>query len=117
MSHLTPAGMAGRTLVIQIPCHNEEEILPRVLADLPTQVAGIERIIALVIDDGSTDRTVEIARAHGAEVVRLPVQRGLARAFLTGLDRAVQLGADVVTVQGGEGGGRVGEMPPPKMGG
>ena len=102
MSSPTFPGMAGRTLVIQIPCHNEEEILPRVLADLPTQVAGIERIITLVIDDGSTDRTVEIARAHGAEVVRLPVQRGLARAFLTGLDRAVQLGADVVVNTDGD---------------
>ena len=102
VSHLTPAGMAGRTLVIQIPCHNEEEILPRVLADLPTSLPGIARIITLVIDDGSTDRTVEIARAHGAEVVRLPVNRGLARAFLVGLDRAVRLGADVVVNTDGD---------------
>jgi glycosyltransferase involved in cell wall biosynthesis len=99
---LTPTGTAGRTLVIQIPCHNEEEILPRVLADLPTSVPGITRIITLVIDDGSTDRTVEIARAHGAEVVRLPVNRGLARAFLAGLDRAVQLGADVIVNTDGD---------------
>lgn len=99
---LTPTGPAGRTLVIQVPCHNEEEILPRVLADLPTSVPGISRIITLVIDDGSTDRTVEIARAHGAEVVRLPVNRGLARAFLAGLDRAVQLGADVVVNTDGD---------------
>jgi glycosyltransferase involved in cell wall biosynthesis len=99
---LTPTGTAGRTLVIQIPCHNEEEILPRVLADLPTSVPGISRIIKLVIDDGSTDRTVEIARAHGAEVVRLPLNRGLARAFLAGLDRAVQLGADVVVNTDGD---------------
>jgi glycosyltransferase involved in cell wall biosynthesis len=102
VSHLTPTGAAGRTLVIQIPCHNEEEILPRVLADLPTSIPGIARIITLVIDDGSTDRTVEIARAHGAEVVRLPVNRGLARAFLAGLDRAVQLGADVVVNTDGD---------------
>ncbi|MBK7905797.1 MAG: glycosyltransferase family 2 protein [Gemmatimonadetes bacterium] len=102
MSHLTPTGTAGRTLVIQIPCHNEEEVLPRVLADLPTSIPGVARIITLVIDDGSTDRTVEIARAHGAEVVRLPVNRGLARAFLTGLDRAVQLGADVVVNTDGD---------------
>lgn len=102
MSQLTPTGPAGRTLVIQIPCHNEEEVLPRVLADLPTSVPGIARIITLVIDDGSTDRTVEIARAHGAEVVRLPVNRGLARAFLAGLDRAVQLGADVVVNTDGD---------------
>lgn len=102
VSQLTPTGTAGRTLVIQIPCHNEEEVLPRVLADLPTSIPGVARIITLVIDDGSTDRTVEIARAHGAEVVRLPVNRGLARAFLTGLDRAVQLGADVVVNTDGD---------------
>ena len=99
---MSPDRGAARTLVIQIPCHNEEEILSRVLADLPTAVPGIARIITLVIDDGSTDRTVEIARAHGAEVVRLPVQRGLARAFLAGLDRAVALGADVVVNTDGD---------------
>lgn len=98
----TPSATADRTLVIQVPCHNEEEILPRVLADLPTSLPGIGRIITLVIDDGSTDRTVEVARAHGAEVVRLPVNRGLARAFLAGLERAVQLGADVVVNTDGD---------------
>lgn len=97
-----PTGAAGRTLVIQIPCHNEEEVLPRVLADLPEHVPGIGRIVTLVIDDGSTDRTAELARAHGAEVVRLPVNRGLARAFLAGLDRAVALGADVVVNTDGD---------------
>ena len=91
-----------RTLVIQIPCHNEEEVLPQVLASLPKKVDGIGRIIALVIDDGSTDRTVEIARAHGAEVLRLPVKRGLARAFLAGLERAVSLGADIVVNTDGD---------------
>ena len=91
-----------RTLVIQIPCHNEEEVLPAVLASLPTRVDGIARIIALVIDDGSSDRTGEIARAHGAEVLRLPVKRGLARAFLAGLERAVALGADLVVNTDGD---------------
>ncbi|MEX2178829.1 MAG: glycosyltransferase family 2 protein [Gemmatimonadaceae bacterium] len=92
----------GRTLVIQIPCHNEEEVLPLVLAGLPAAVPGIARIIALVIDDGSSDRTSEIARLHGAEVLRLPVRRGLARAFLAGLERAVTLGADVVVNTDGD---------------
>lgn len=92
----------GRTLVIQIPCHNEEEVLPRVLDDLPTAVPGIDRIITLVIDDGSTDRTAEIARARGAQLLQLPVRRGLARAFLAGLDRAVALGADVVVNTDGD---------------
>lgn len=93
---------SGRTLVIQIPCRNEEEALPAVLADLPRTVPGIARIIVLVVDDGSTDRTVEIARAHGAEVLRLPRQRGLARAFIAGLERAVTLGADVVVNTDGD---------------
>lgn len=92
----------GRKLVIQIPCHNEEEILPRVLDDLPKAIPGIDRIVTLVIDDGSTDRTAEIARARGAQVLRLPVQRGLARAFLAGLDRAVALDADVVVNTDGD---------------
>jgi glycosyltransferase involved in cell wall biosynthesis len=94
--------VTGRTLVIQIPCHNEEETLPRVLADLPTAIPGVGRIVALVIDDGSTDRTAEVARAHGAEVLTLPRRRGLARAFLAGLDRAVTMGADVVVNTDGD---------------
>lgn len=103
-SHLQGPIVTGppRTLVIQIPCHNEEETLPGVLADLPAAIPGVGRIIALVIDDGSTDRTVEVARAHGAEVLRLPRRRGLARAFLAGLDRAVTLGADVVVNTDGD---------------
>lgn len=91
-----------RTLVIQIPCHNEEEVLPRVLASLPVRVEGIARIIPLVIDDGSTDHTSAIARAHGAQVLRLPVKRGLARAFLAGLERAVAMGADIVVNTDGD---------------
>ena len=94
--------MTARTLVIQIPCHNEEETLPRVLADLPSAIPGVGRIIPLVIDDGSTDRTAAVARAHGAEVLSLPRRRGLARAFLAGLDRAVTLGADVVVNTDGD---------------
>ena len=91
-----------RTLVIQIPCHNEEEVLPQVLASLPTRVEGIALIIPLVIDDGSTDHTSAVARAHGAQVLRLPVKRGLARAFLAGLERAVAMGADVVVNTDGD---------------
>lgn len=94
--------LSDLTLVVQIPCHNEAETLPNVLADIPASMAGFGRIIALVIDDGSTDATAAIARAAGAEVVRLPVQRGLARAFLAGLDRAVALGADVVVNTDGD---------------
>ena len=84
-------------LIIQIPCLNEAETLPATLADLPREVAGIDVVEWLVIDDGSTDRTVEVARECGVDhVVSHPRNRGLAAAFLTGLDAALHAGADVV---------------------
>lgn len=91
------------TLVIQIPCHNEAATLPAVLADLPTALPGITRIIPLVVDDGSTDDTAAVAKAAGAEVLRRPQRGGLARAFLSGLDRAVALGADIIVNTDGDG--------------
>jgi glycosyltransferase involved in cell wall biosynthesis len=84
-------------LVIQIPCLNEEESLPRVLAELPREVVGFDQVEWLVVDDGSTDGTVEIARRHGVDhLVRLTSHRGLATAFQAGLDAALKLGADVI---------------------
>ncbi len=84
-------------LIIQIPCLNEEESLPQVLSELPRQVVGFDRVEWLVIDDGSTDRTVEVARRHGVDhLVRLTTHRGLATAFQSGLDAALKLGADVI---------------------
>jgi glycosyltransferase involved in cell wall biosynthesis len=84
-------------LVIQIPCFNEEETLPLTLADLPREVAGVDIVEWLVVDDGSTDRTVEVAVACGVDhVVSHRRNRGLAAAFLTGLDAALRAGADVV---------------------
>lgn len=84
-------------LIIQIPCFNEEETLPQTLADLPREVPGFDVVEWLVIDDGSTDRTSEVARAQGVDhVVRVPENRGLANAFLTGLDTALRAGADVI---------------------
>jgi glycosyltransferase involved in cell wall biosynthesis len=84
-------------LIIQIPCFNEEETLPATLADLPRAVEGIDTVEWLVIDDGSTDRTVEVAREHGVHhVVRLTNNRGLAAAFQAGLDASLKLGADIV---------------------
>lgn len=91
------------TLVIQIPCHNEEETLAQVLADLPKTLPGITRIIPLVVDDGSTDRTSVVAEANGAQVIRRPQKGGLARAFLSGLDRAISLGADIIVNTDGDG--------------
>jgi len=84
-------------LVIQIPCLDEEETLPQTLAALPRQVRGIDEIEVIVIDDGSSDATAEVARANGVhEVVRFPNHQGLARAFAAGLDHALQRGADVI---------------------
>ena len=84
-------------LVIQIPCFNEAETLPATLADLPRQVSGFDEVLWLVIDDGSSDKTAEVAKAHGVDaVVKLTQNKGLAVAFQVGLDAALQLGADVI---------------------
>src|SRR6478735_10903204 len=84
-------------LIIQIPCLNEEETLPQTIADLPRSLPGIDAVELLVIDDGSTDRTVEVARECGVEhVVRLTNNKGLAAGFQAGLDACLKLGADVV---------------------
>ncbi|MFL5899273.1 MAG: glycosyltransferase family 2 protein [Solirubrobacterales bacterium] len=84
-------------LIIQIPCLDEEQTLPATLADLPRSIPGIDEIELLVIDDGSTDRTVEVARDCGVEhIVRLTNNKGLAAGFQAGLDACLKLGADVV---------------------
>jgi glycosyltransferase involved in cell wall biosynthesis len=84
-------------LIIQIPCFNEEKQLPLTLSRLPREVPGIDVVEWLVIDDGSSDRTVEIAREHGVDhVVRLTNHKGLAAAFQAGLDAGLKLGADVI---------------------
>jgi glycosyltransferase involved in cell wall biosynthesis len=84
-------------LIIQIPCLDEEATLPATIADLPRQIDGIDEIELLVVDDGSTDRTVEVAREQGVEhIVRLTGNRGLAAAFQAGLDASLKLGADLV---------------------
>jgi glycosyltransferase involved in cell wall biosynthesis len=84
-------------LIIQIPCLDEEETLPATLGDLPREVPGFDVVEWLVIDDGSTDRTVEVARANGVDhIVRLTNNKGLAAAFQAGLDASLKLGADVV---------------------
>ncbi len=86
-----------RKLIIQIPCLNEAETLPIALADLPRQVEGFDIVEWLVIDDGSTDDTADVARAAGVDhIVRLPFNQGLARAFMAGIERALCEGADVI---------------------
>ncbi|MBM3127438.1 MAG: glycosyltransferase family 2 protein [Chloroflexi bacterium] len=84
-------------LVIQIPCYNEAETLPATLRDLPRQLPGIDVTEWLVIDDGSQDQTAQVARANGVDYVhRFTQHQGLARAFTTGLEIALRVGADIV---------------------
>ena len=84
-------------LFIQIPCLNEEATLPQTLADLPTHIDGIDEIEVMVVDDGSTDRTVDVAREHGVKhVVSHGSNRGLAAAFSSGRDYALAHGADIL---------------------
>jgi len=84
-------------LIIQLPCYNEEEALPTTLGDLPRSLPGIDKVEWLVIDDGSSDRTFEVAKSLGVDhVVRLPAHEGLAKAFIAGLEASVQAGADII---------------------
>jgi glycosyltransferase involved in cell wall biosynthesis len=84
-------------LIIQIPCFNEADQLPRTLAELPREVEGFDVVERLVIDDGSTDETIAVARTHGVEhLVRLTNNKGLATGFQAGIDTALKLGADVI---------------------
>jgi glycosyltransferase involved in cell wall biosynthesis len=84
-------------LIIQIPCLDEAEQLPATLATLPRELDGFDVVEWLVIDDGSTDDTVAVARANGVDhVVRLPTHKGLAVGFQAGLDACLKLGADVI---------------------
>ena len=84
-------------LIVQVPCLNEEASLPETLRAIPRSIPGIDCVEVLIVDDGSTDRTGEVARAHGADhVVRFTRHKGLAAAFMAGLDASLRLGADII---------------------
>lgn len=83
-------------LVVQIPALNEERTIAEVIRAIPTPIEGIDEIRVLVVDDGSTDRTAELARAAGATVVRHAERRGVGAAFRTGVAKAEDMGADLI---------------------
>ncbi|HKQ49460.1 MAG TPA: glycosyltransferase family 2 protein [Phycisphaerae bacterium] len=90
-------------LIVQIPCLNEEETLPATLRDIPRQIPGIDKVEILIIDDGCTDRTLEVARANGVDhIIKFPGNRGLGHAFAAGMDRCLSLGADIIVNTDGD---------------
>ncbi len=108
-------------LVVQVPCLNEEQTLPLVLSSIPKQIPGVDEIVVLVIDDGSTDGTVQVAREHGVtHFVHHARNRGLGRSFHDGVQRALELGADIVVNTDGDNQypqDRIGELVQPILSG
>ncbi len=90
-------------LIVQIPCHNEEETLPQTVADIPYEIEGLDSVEILIVDDGCTDRTVEVAYEIGVHhIVRNRTRMGLAGAFRTGLDACLHHGADIIVNTDGD---------------
>lgn len=84
-------------LIIQIPCYNEEATLGVTLSELPRQLPGVDRVEWLIINDGSRDRTLEVARACGVDrIVDLQTNQGLAKAFMVGIEACLMAGADII---------------------
>ncbi len=90
-------------LIVQIPCHNEEATLPQTVADIPRLMPGIDQVEILIIDDCSTDRTVEVARTIGVDhIIQNRAKRGLAGAFRVGIDACLRNGADIIVNTDGD---------------
>ena len=90
-------------LIVQIPCYNEEKTLPQTVKDIPRDIAGIDDVEILIIDDGSTDRTVEVAKSIGVDhIVYNRQNKGLAFSFMTGLDACLKAGADIIVNTDGD---------------
>jgi glycosyltransferase involved in cell wall biosynthesis len=91
------------SLIVQIPCLNEAATLPLTVADIPRRIEGVRRVEVLVVDDGSTDDTVRVARELGVDhIVQHPYRRGLAAAFQTGIETSLNLGADIIVNTDGD---------------
>ena len=90
-------------LIIQIPCYDEEKTLPSTLRDLPKKIDGIDSIETLVINDGSSDETVEAAKREGVNhILDFSFHKGLAEAFRLGLEKALELEADIIVNTDGD---------------
>jgi len=90
-------------LIVQIPCYNEEQTLPGTIKHIPRKIEGVDQVEILIIDDGSIDRTVEVAKEIGVDhIVRNICNKGLARSFLAGLDACLRLGADIIVNTDGD---------------
>jgi glycosyltransferase involved in cell wall biosynthesis len=90
-------------VVVQVPCLNEEETLPLVLASIPKKIPNVDSVEVLIIDDGSTDKTIEVAKKYGVKhFVFHPQRKGLARSFHDGVMKALEMGADIVVNTDGD---------------
>lgn len=90
-------------LIVQIPCYNEEHTLAETVQDIPRKIEGIDQVEVLIIDDGSTDQTIEIAQEAGVDhIVKNTCNKGLARTFLTGVDACLKIGADIIVNTDGD---------------
>ena len=99
-------------LIVQIPCLNEEATLPAVLRDIPREIHGVDKVEVLIIDDGCTDRTVQVAKEMGVEhVLCFPGNRGLGHAFAAGIDYCLAHGADIIVNTDGDNQYHGGDIP------
>ena len=90
-------------LIVQIPCYNEEHTLPQTVADIPRNISGIDQVELLIIDDGSTDRTIQVAEEIGVDhIIRNKRNLGLARTFRKGLNASITAGADIIVNTDGD---------------
>ena len=89
-------------LVVQIPCYNEEQTLPLVLQSIPKKIKGIDQIDVLIIDDGCTDKTVEVAKKHGVKHFVIRPHRGLARSFHDGHMKSLEMETDIIVNTDGD---------------